>query len=178
MKIVKVAVIAGLAGLGAAMGPMAANAQSLPVIGGPSSISAGIFAPTSDDAKHGGGKTQFDANFRYTLPVPNPLDVPARTVLDLGVQTGARDGKHSTVVPITVGEVVGLSGKSPNAAGEGYAGVGVGAYIINQSGLSTATRLGGFGELGYNINSSFFVDARYQFVQHANGPLFNVGYRF
>ncbi len=171
-----VAIVVGALGMTAP----SANAQgpSLPGLGGPSSLSVGAFFPNSHDAKDRGGSTQISADFRYHVPVPNPLDVPARTVVDLGVQTGAKDGKHSTIIPITIGEVVGTSKQSPLSAGSVYVGAGVGAYILNQSGISTATRLGGYVNAGYNVNASTFIDAKYQFVDHGSGPAVNVGFRF
>jgi hypothetical protein len=156
-----------------------ADGPAIPGLGGPTSISVGAFWPTSDDAKDAGGSTQFDANLRYHIPVKdNPLTVPARTFLNVGVQAGSKDGNHSTIVPITVGEEIGLDNRSPLAPGNGYLGAGVGAYILNQSGFSTATRLGGFVNAGYNFTSSVFAEADYQFVDHGDGPMVNVGFRF
>ena len=180
MKTAGTAAIAGIACLGAMVAAAPVKAQDgphLPGVGGPSSFSAGVYLPSSGEAKDS-GNTQLNLNYRYTLPVENELDVPARTVLDLGAQIGATHGKHNTIIPVTVGEVIGLNGKSPAATGNAFAGVGVGAYFMNQSGLSSAVRLGGYGELGYNISDSLFVDGRYQFVQHGNGAMINLGYRF
>lgn len=178
MKFVRTATLAGILGIGAALASAPVHAQTLPIVGGPTSLQVGGFFPNSSDAKDRGGSTQLNADLRYHLPVPLQSATPSETFFDLGVQTGAKDGKHSTVIPLTVGELVGLSGQSPDAAGAAYAGAGVGVYFLNQSGLSTAARIGGFGELGYNINSRLFVDARYQFVDHADGPSANIGFRF
>ncbi len=156
----------------------AAPGPALPLIGGPSAISAGVFVPSGGDDKDRGGSTQLALNFRYTVPVPNPLVVPSRTVIDLGVQTGARNGGHSTVIPITIGQLVSANGHSPSAPGAIYVGGGIGAFVINQSGISSATRIGGFAELGYNVTDIIFADARYQFVDHANGLGITVGARF
>jgi hypothetical protein len=170
--------VAAVAALSLVSPAQAAPGPAVPGIGGPTSISIGGFFPGSHDATDRGGSTQFVGEFRYTLPVPNPLDVPTRTVASLGVETGARDGKHSTVIPITIGEEVGLNKTSPSAGGQPYAGGGLGVYVINQDGISTATRIGGYLVLGYNVNSSVYVDAKYQFVDHADGPLVQVGLRF
>ena len=155
-----------------------APGPALPLIGGPSAITAGVFAASSGDARDRGGSTQIAAEFRYTLPVPNPFVVPTRTVLSLGVQTGARGGSHSTTIPITVAQLFGEGGRSPNAANTFFGGGGVGVYILNQSSLSTATRLGIFPEVGYNITDRVFVDAKYQFVSHAEGLNILAGLRF
>lgn len=156
-----------------------ADGPAIPGLGGPTSLSVGGFWPSSGDAKDSGGSTQIDANLRYHIPVKdNPLTVPARTFLNVGVEAGAKDGNHNTIIPITVGEELGLDNKSPLASGNGYVGAGVGAYIMNQSGLSTATRLGGFVNAGYNFTSQVFAEADYQWVNHGNGALVNVGFRF
>lgn len=156
----------------------AAPGPTLPVVGSPSSISAGVFLPNGGDAKDRGGSTQLSVDFRYTVPVPNPLDVPARTIVSLGVQTGAKSGNHSTIVPLTVGEMFGANGKSPAAAGNTYFGIGAGVYFMNQSGISSTARIGGYAHVGYNINAVTYVDAKYQVVTHGDGLNVNVGLRF
>ncbi|BDI29515.1 hypothetical protein CCAX7_15660 [Capsulimonas corticalis] len=166
------------AALGCALPAAAAPGPALPIVGNPSSISAGVFIPSSGEAKDKGGATQLSVNFRYTLPVPDPIGVPVRTVLDLGVETGAKSGGHSTVIPLTAGVVAGTGGSSPYAPGSFFYGAGAGAYFINQSSISSATRLGGYVELGYSITGPLYVNAKYQFVDHANGAAVNVGLRF
>ena len=178
MKITGTTAVAAMIAAGLGAYSTAAHAQTLPIVGAPSSIQIGGFFPNSGDAKDRGGNTQLSADFRYHFPVPLQSLTPTRTFFDVGVQTGAKDGNHSTIIPITIGESVGLTGQSPEASGTPYAAAGVGAYILNQSGFSTATRIGGFGELGYNINNAVYVNARYQFVDHGNGPSVNVGFRF
>jgi len=173
-----VAALVAAAALVLAVTAQAAPGPAIPGIGGPSSISVGGYFPNSADASDRGGATQLAGEFRYQLPVPNPLDVPARTVATLGIETGARHGNHSTIIPVTIGEMVGLSHTSPNAAGTAYAGAGVGVYFENQSGISTAARIGGYAVIGYNINGMTYVDAKYQFVDHGDGPLVQVGLRF
>ncbi len=161
-----------------ALPAQAAPGPALPIVGGPSAIAAGLFSSTSRDGSHNGGSSQFAGEFRYTVPVPNPLSVPTRTVITLGVQTGAHNGNHSTVIPLTAIQEVSLNGTSPTAAGSVYAGAGPGLYLLNQSGISSALRLGGQAEIGYNITSAVFVDARYQFVDHASGVNVMGGLRF
>ncbi|MGO8672319.1 MAG: hypothetical protein ACLQVD_13265 [Capsulimonadaceae bacterium] len=149
-------------------------------LGGPSAISVGGFWPNdTEEAENSGGSNQLDADLRYHIPVPNPLDVPARTVLDVGAEFGSSNGNHSLVVPITIGEDVALMNKrSPLSSNTAYVGAGVGAYILNESGLSEATRVGGYVGLGYNFVAPLFVEAKYQFVDHADGATVNVGIRF
>lgn len=166
-----------LAGLGVTVAAHAAPGPNLPVVGAPTSISAGVFLPSGGDDKNAGGSSQLDVEFRYGLPIPNPIPV-TRTVIGLGVQTGAKSGKHATVIPITATQDFSLTGGSLNAPGAVYAGVGAGAYIQNLSGISSAVRLGVHGELGLNITSSLFVNARYQFVTHSNGLAVTAGLRF
>jgi hypothetical protein len=156
---------------------MAVPGPSLPIIGGPGAVSVGAFFPTSDDIKDAGGNTQVAVDFHYTLPVPNPLDIPTRTMINIGVETGAKAGKHSTIIPITISQVVGLGG-SPVGGGTPYVGAGVGVYIVNTSGLKASSKIGGFAQIGYNITSMLFVDAKYQFVEHANGGIVSAGLRF
>ena len=156
----------------------AAPGPTIPLVGSPTSISFGLFAPNGGDAETNGGNEQYSLDFRYALPIPNPLDVPVRTVGDIGLQTGAKDGNHSTVVPFTVGEMMGANNKSPLAGGNTYFGLGAGVYFLNQSGLSSVARLGGYAQLGYNLNSATYLEAKYQFVTHADGLNVNIGLRF
>ena len=149
---------------------------SLPIIGSPTAIAIGGYLP-SGDASRRGGSVQITGEFRYTLFVPNPLNAPARTVAALGVEYGSKSGNHSLVVPLTVGEIVGFNG-SPTAGGVGFGGGGVGAFYESQSGVSSQIRLGGYVELGYNVTSMVFVDAKYQMASHANGATVMAGLRF
>ncbi len=166
-----------LAGLALTQSAQAAPGPNLPIVGAPTSISAGVFVPSGGDDKRAGGSSQLDVEFRYGLPIPNPIPV-TRTVIGLGVQTGAKSGKHATVVPITATQDFSLSGGSLNAPGTIYGGVGAGAYIQNLSGISSAVRLGVHGELGVNITGNLFLNARYQFVTHSNGLAVTAGLRF
>ena len=155
----------------------AAPGPNLPVVGAPTSIAAGIFVPSGGDSKKAGGSSQLDVEFRYGLPVPNPLPT-TRTVLGLGIQTGAKSGKHATVVPITATQQFSINGNSLNAPGAVYVGVGAGAYIQNLSGISSAVRLGVHGEVGANVTRAVFLNARYQAVSHSNGLSVTAGLRF
>ena len=151
---------------------------AIPGLGGPASLSVGAYWPSSDDAKRG-GSTQIDADLRYHIPVKdNPITVPHSTVLDIGVEAGSKNGNHNTIIPITVGEEFGMNNKSPLANGNTYLGIGVGAYVLNQSGFSTATRLGGYVSAGYNFTQAVYLEGKYQWVDHGDGPMVNVGYRF
>jgi hypothetical protein len=154
----------------------AAPGPTLPVLGGPNSIIGGVFLP-SGDAKRNGGSAQIDVDFRYGLPLPN-LIAPTRTVFSLGVETGAHDGNHSTIIPLTVSQVFSLNGGSPFAPGAFYAGVGIGGYLENESGISSSVRVGGIVNAGYNFTDSIFLDAKYQLVEHGNGAVVAVGLRF
>jgi hypothetical protein len=157
----------------------AANAQGPSALGGPTAISVGAYWPNSDEASHAGGSTQIDADLRYHIPVKdNPITIPSRTILEAGVEAGASHGNHNTIIPVTIGEEFGMNQKSPLATNNGYVGAGVGVYFMNQSGLSSAARLGGYVSAGYNFTPSVFGEAKYQWVDHGNGPLVNVGYRF
>ena len=166
-----------LAGIALGTAAQAAPGPNLPVVGAPTSLEAGVFLPSGGDAKRAGGSSPLDIMFRYGLPVPNPLPI-TRTVIGLGVQTGAKSGKHATVVPITVTQEFSLTGASLNAPGTVYAGLGAGAYIQNLSGVSSAVRIGGQADLGINITSALFLNARYQIVTHSNGLAVTAGLRF
>lgn len=155
----------------------AAPGPALPLLGGPNAITAGVFIPSSGAAKSAGGSTQFDVEFHYGLPIPNPT--PLRVVLGIGVETGSKSGSHSTVVPVTAGAQIGLGGGV-------YAGAGVGYYFLNQhrnssltDQLSTSTRFGGYAELGYGLSGGLVtVSAKYQAVQRADGVILAVGLHF
>ena len=164
------------------LGTVAATAQAapgpaLPIIGSPNGIEAGVFIPSSGAAKSAGGNTQYDVEFHYGLPIPNPT--PLRVVLGVGVETGSKSGSHSTVVPVTAGGQIGLGGGV-------YAGAGVGYYFINQhrnssftDQLGTTNKVGGYGELGYALPSGLLtISAKYQAVQRADGVVVAVGLHF
>lgn len=155
----------------------AAPGPALPVLGSPNSVVLGAFFPSDGDARQVGGNAQISADFRYGLPVPNPI-AATRTVISLGVETGAHSGKHSTVIPLTVSQIVSSNGGSPFAPGAFYFGGGAGIYLLNQSGLSTATRFGALLNAGYNFSDALYFDAKYQFVKHADGLTVGVGLRF
>ncbi len=156
---------------------LAAPGPDLPVLGSPNAITAGVFIPSSGAAKSAGGSTQLDVEFHYGLPIPNPT--PLRAIFGVGVETGSKSGSHSTVVPVTAGAQIGLG------AGV-YVGGGVGYYFLNQhrndSGLdqlSTSTRFGGYGELGYSLPGGLLtVSAKYQAVERADGFIVSAGLHF
>ena len=101
-----------------------------------------------------------------------------RTVVGIGAEYGDRSGDSSVIVPITIGEYVGANGKSPFAPNNIYGGVGLGVYIENNNVFSTTSRIGGYATVGYNVGLGFFVDAKQQIVEHGNGTLLGVGFRF
>jgi hypothetical protein len=173
-----IATASALAALALVVPALAAPGPNLPVIGSPGAVSLGAFIPSSNDAKDKGGSTQLDINFQYGLPLIGSLGPLSHTVIGVGVETGTKSGGHSTVIPVTISQMFGVNGQSPTAGGSFYYGVGVGAYFLNQSGISVATRIGGQVEGGYNLTSSIFVDAKYQIVDHADGPIISVGARF
>ena len=173
-------VIASLAALTlCALAPAAyaAPGPAVPILGSPNTITAGVFIPSSGAAKSAGGSTQFDVEFHYGLPIPNPT--PLRVVFGVGVESGSKSGSHSTIVPATVGGQIGLGGGV-------YAGAGVGYYFLNQhrnssftDQLSTSTRFGGYGELGYSLAGGLVtVSAKYQAVQRGDGAVLAVGLHF
>lgn len=179
MKAIRIApfVLAALAGALVARPASAAPGPSLPIIGSPNSIVAGVYLPTDSATRRAGGSSQIDVSFRYGLPVPN-LIAPTRTVLSLGVQTGARGGGHSTIIPLTVSQVFSTNGASPFSTGTVYVGAGLGVYLLNQSGIKTTARIGGQGLVGYNVTDAVFLEGKYQFVQDGNGGTLAAGLRF
>ncbi|MBV9852609.1 MAG: hypothetical protein JO250_23360 [Armatimonadetes bacterium] len=177
----KIGWLAGLCAVGAlAVGGAAKAAPGpvIPLVGSPSGLSLGVFVPSGSDAKDKGGSTQFAANFQYGLPIIGSLGPLSHTVIGLGVETGSKGGAHSTVIPLTVSQLFGANNASPTAAGNAYYGVGAGLYFVNQSNISVATRIGAQAQAGYNFTSVLFADAKYQFVDHANGFVVSVGGRF
>jgi hypothetical protein len=147
-----------------------ANADSLPLVGPPNGFSVGTFFPASDKAKQG-GNSQFSAELRYGLPSISPIGT--RIVSTLGYEGGSDNGKHSTIVPLTIGAFVG-SGSFPS---QPYFGGGFGIYYADQSGEGVGTRGGGYIGAGYRF-SYLYAEARYQFVSGADGALLSVGLTF
>lgn len=167
-------IVAGLA-FCALLTTRPASAQ-LPVIGGPAAISVGDFLPSDYAPRHNGGASQFSIEARYALP-GIPL-TGLRTIGEVGLEDGNRDGNHSTIVPLTIGEYLGGNGKSPLSMKNVYGGVGAGVYFVNENGLSSAARIGGYAALGYNTPIALFVEAKYQVAEHADGTTLSVGLRF
>ena len=148
----------------------------VPGAGLPSGIGISAYVPTSSEAVRTGGALQSAAELRYGLPSV-PL-TPTRTVLSIGAEWGSRNGNHSLIVPLTVAEYVGLNGKSPSSNGTPYAGIGLGYYLMQQSGYGNRAEAGGFGTLGYNFPFGLFVEGKYQEVSRGNGFMLSLGLRF
>jgi hypothetical protein len=155
----------------------AAHSQSLPLVGSPNGVSVGLFLPSSGDAKNAGGSSQLYVDFQYGFPVSVPF-TPTRTVVNLAGEFGTNSGHHSYIVPLTIGEYIGADGKSPFAARNFYAGVGAGIYFESIGSFSSSGQLGGYATVGYNIGLGFFVQAKYQIVKSADGPIISAGARF
>lgn len=177
MKLVRFSIALILAGI-AVCGVTAikpASAQ-VPVLGGPAEVVVGDFIPTETNARHFGGSNQLSLEARYALPSP-PL-VPLKTMLSAGVEEGGANGGHSTIVPLTVAEYLGSGGLNPLHFKSLYAGVGVGAYLIDETGHTSAGRFGGFAAVGYNTPIAVFVEAKYQIVEYGDGVTLSVGAHF
>jgi hypothetical protein len=157
--------------------PAIARAQSLPLVGNPTAISGGVFLPSSGDSKKSGGSSQLYVNLQYGFPINVPM-TPTRTVVSLEGEFGTHGGHHSNIVPLTIGEYFGGSGKSPFAANNFFGGIGIGVYFENIGGFSSSAQIGGYGTIGYNVGSALFIAAKYQVVKAANGPIISAGVRF
>src|SRR5262249_15925452 len=142
------------------------------------SVSAGAFFPASARIKNNTGDAMVAVDVHYLLPATNPLTVPSRRIVSAGVEAGASGGRHATIIPVTISQVIGVNHPSPVAANAPYYGVGLGAFFINQAGLSAATKIGGFVQGGYNLTGPAFVDVKYQLAKDADGWLVAAGYRF
>ena len=158
-------------------GTTGAHAQSLPLIGGPNAASIGLFLPSSGDTNHDGGSSQLYLNLQYGFPVNVPF-TPTRTVVNLEGEFGNNNGHHSNIVPLTIGEYVGSGGRSPFASHNVYGGVGAGVYLESIGSSSSTGQIGGYALVGYNVAFNIFVQAKYQFVKSADGPIVSVGARF
>ena len=154
-----------------------AHAQGLPLVGNPTALSAGLYLPSSSDAKNAGGSSQLYLNLQYGFPVSVPL-TPTRTVVGLEGEFGTHSGHHSNIVPITIGEYLGAGGKSPFAAHNVFGGIGAGIYLENIGSFSSSGQVGGYATVGYNIGLGFFVAAKYQVVKSADGMILSAGTRF
>jgi hypothetical protein len=154
-----------------------AHAQAVPSLISPSAVSAGLFLPSSSDAKNAGGSSELYLDAQYGLPVNIPF-TPTRTVVSIEGEFGTHDGQHSNIIPLTVGEYFGGAGKSPFALHNFYGAVGAGFYLENIGSDSSSGAIGGYAAVGYNFALTFFVQAKYQIVRSANGPIVSVGTRF
>ena len=169
------AVLTAFISLAALCAGRPASAQ-LPLLGGPTAITAGVFVPTDSRPTHAGGGQQLSLEARYALP-----GVPftgLKTVVSVGLEDGSQGGGHSTIIPFTIGEYAGSGGVNPLKFKDAYIGAGLGPYLENESGISTTTRIGGFVAVGYNTPIALFVEGKYQFVQDGSGFTASVGLRF
>lgn len=107
--------------------------------------------------------------------------------VSLGIQSRSKNGGHLRVVPLTLSRTFQPPNPVGRVTGSPYFGVGAGPYFLQgrRDGESNSkVTLGGFGQIGYQFPSKFFVEAKYQLVAGksaglaANGIALFVGRSF
>jgi len=150
-----------------------ALAESVP----PTAISLGVLLPTDSDTRHRTGSAMLMGEVRYALPAL--ATATARTVLSGTAATSNRAYEGNTIVSGTVGEVFSLtSGQSPLAAQSVYVGAGAGIYGMDLRFVHAFARVGGYGEIGYNVSSELFANAQYRIVDRGDAASLTLGVRF
>ncbi len=150
-----------------------AAAQTLPA----TALSLGVLLPSDSDTRHRTGSALLMGELRYALPAS--ASATARTVLSGTAATSNRAYEGSTIVSGTVGEVFSLrSGQSPLSPQAVYIGAGAGIYGMDLRFVHAFARVGGYGEIGYNVTRNVFANAQYRFADRGDGASLTLGVRF
>lgn len=179
-KIWKSALTAAALVIGAAtVGTSTARAQIEPVK--PLSVKIGAWLPIKDEIKDVSGDSIFAIEAGYVLQTN--IESNSTTTLHIGYTE--RDNLR--IIPVTLSETV-RNPRDVNSSGGGfYYGGGLGFYFtrLEASGASNKTKpiFGGYGLVGYDINTEFFVEAKYNLIsrydrKNIDGLQFMVGARF
>lgn len=99
-----------------------------------------------------------------------------RSILSVDYLNRSSGSSNLRIVPITVGEMLYLNG-GDNSSTRPYAGIGAGAYLVQQSiqddtgnQLSNnSTAYGAYVALGSDFGNTFFLEGRYHFITTVGG---------
>lgn len=122
----------------------------------------GVLMPRSS-AKDFAGSTHLNGEVDVRIPHLGA----GETFLTAGYSEGSRNGRKLRMIPVTLTRLFGPPNPLAGATGNVYFGAGAGPYFVRARGggvSDSATKLGGFGLLGYQFPNKFFVEAKYHLV--------------
>lgn len=163
-----------------ALTPRAAHAQTTGLV--PLRVKIGALLPSQNAARDAAGSVVPAAE--VDIRIPRFL---GGSFFSLGIQNRSGDEGKLRVIPLTISRTFQPPNPVGRVTGTPYFGVGAGAYLLEArsiQGSKSKTTLGGFAQVGYQLPSKFFVEAKYQLTAgkaaglSANGLMFFVGRAF
>jgi hypothetical protein len=143
----------------------AAHSQSTGLI--PVRAKVGAFLPQSSGKDFAGS-----TNFIVEGDVAIPNLSAGKIFVSAGYSQGSNNGNKMRVIPITIGRYFAAPNPLASVTGNVYGGLGAGAYLVRAStpvSSESKTTIGGFGVVGYQFPSKFFVEAKYHIAGKVNG---------
>jgi hypothetical protein len=161
LKTSSIAVIAASIGTLMMLAPRA-QAQTTGLI--PVRAKIGALLPAQSEARDNAGSIVPAAEVDIRIP-----PILGANFVSIGIQTRSNNGGRLRVVPVTVSRTFQPPNPVGRITGSPYFGVGAGAYFLNgrngQTGQSDSKIApGAFGQVGYQLPSKLFVEAKYQLV--------------
>ena len=163
-----------------AVAPRPSQAQTTGLV--PVRVKVGALLASQSNTRESVGSVLPAAEVDVRIPA-----ILGANFVSLGIQTRSKDGDRLRVVPLTLTKTFQPPNPVGRITGSPYFGVGGGPYFLNgrRGGESNSkVALGGFGQVGYQFPSKFFVEAKYQLVagksagMSANGLALYVGRAF
>lgn len=174
MKLLPLALLAATAALVPARSALAQSTGVLPI-----RAKIGVLLPSNSSTKDEAGEVVPAGELDLRIP---------RFLGGSFASIGYQERGGLRVVPITLSRTFGPANPLQSVTGNVYFGLGAGAYLLRgDDGVgdsNSKTTIGGFGQIGYQFPSSFFVEAKYQAVAgkadglSANGLVLFVGRSF
>ncbi|MBW3636109.1 MAG: outer membrane beta-barrel protein [Armatimonadetes bacterium] len=163
-----------------ALAPRSAQAQTTGLL--PFRAKIGALLPSQNAARDAAGSVVPAAEVDIRIPRFLGADF-----VSIGIQSRSGDEGKLRVIPLTVSRTFQPPNPVGRVTGTPYFGVGAGAYFLDgRSALGSDNKVtvGGFAQVGYQLPSKFFVEAKYQLTAgkaaglSANGLQLFVGRSF
>jgi hypothetical protein len=160
--------------------PQTAQAQTTGLV--PLRVKVGALLPSQSNSRDNAGSVVPAAEVDVRIP-----RILGADFVSVGIQQRSNNGGKLRVVPLTLSRTFQPPNPLGRVTGTPYFGLGVGAYQLQgQRNGDSKTKItpGGFAQVGYQLPSKFFVEAKYQLVfgkaagLSANGLALFVGRSF
>jgi hypothetical protein len=160
--------------------PRPSQAQSTGLV--PLRVKVGALLASQSNTRDNAGSVIPSAEVDVRIP-----SILGANFVSLGIQSRSRDGGRLRVIPVTLSRTFQPVNPVGSVTGSPYFGVGAGPYFLSgrRDGESNSkVTLGGFGQVGYQFPSKYFIEAKYQLVAgksaglSANGVVLSVGRSF